>query len=217
MLFCRVTETYATLEGFFTSLADVCAQLVVYEHTASRTHVHFYTLGCTINTDSIKARIKKHLHVKSYDKNKWSFRTASDPNCITYMSKGVLEPCFVKGFTQEEISSYRDRWEDRSPETEPEQIKRKNGPTQYDMSMEVYQLIIDKYRVSTPLGIDVYELQQRDCDIYQDCIRFAIDICHKYRKGFDEYSIRKIITPAYTKFAHCRNQLVDKVFQNYFR
>ena len=78
-------------------------------------------------------------------------------------------------------------------------------------------MICAKYTVHTPLGVDVIDLQKRDCEIYEECIKFAIQVCHKYRKGFDEFSIRKVIIPAYTKFSHCQSQFISKISQNYFR
>ena len=103
-IFARISEPYQTLEGVLQSLANDCEKLVVYEHAGTRVHVHFYAVGMRIKTDALKVRIKKHLNVTVYDKTRWSFKTASDGGCITYMSKGHLDPVFVKGFSQDEIA-----------------------------------------------------------------------------------------------------------------
>lgn len=94
--------------------------------------------------------------------------------------------------------------------------KRKSTLTQYDLSDEVYNLVLDKYKISTPLGIDIYDLQQRDIQIYEDCVRFAIDVCHKHRKGFDFFSINKIVIPAYTRFHKCKHSFVEKLVSKFF-
>lgn len=203
--FVRITESYDTLEGFIHKLAEECSKLIVYEHgETSRKHIHFYARECKIKTDAIKTRVKKHLNIKAYEKNKWSFKTADDDGCIVYMTKGRLEPMFVKGFTQEEVSSYKDKWVERTPETSSE--KKSGGPTQYDMAMEVYEIV--KTRKATDLHtIEVYEL----------CMNIALDVLHKHRKGFDENSIRKVVQPAYTKLEHCRQQFVQKLVHNFFR
>lgn len=218
-MFIRLSFPYSSLEGFFSSLSDSCDKLVVYEHSEKPTniHVHFYTEGCRIKPDAIKTRIKKHLHVAIMDKTKWSFKTAEDSNCIIYMSKGCLQPSYVKGFTQVELDGYKDRWEERSPETSP--ASKKSGPSQYDMAMEVYSLICAKYSayiVPTNEDEDI-ALVKRDVEIYEDCVRFAIKVCHKYRKGFDKHSIQKVIIPAFVKFNNCKEQFVSAIVSNYFR
>lgn len=219
-IFARITFPYDVLSGFFEKLADDCTRLVVYQHDASQTHVHFYAQNCSIKTDAMKTRIKKHLQVASMDKNKWSFKTASDTGCITYMSKGVLEPMFVKGFTREELVVCKDRWVERTPETS---APKKSTVTQYDMAMEVFEMIRAKCSHS-----DITEMLMNDCQLqppkdydekslYALCIKYAIRVCHKHRKGFDEFSIRKIISPAYTKFANGKVAFTEKMLSSFFR
>jgi len=219
-LFVRVSESYASLEGFFSSLSDVCGKLIVYEHSekSSNVHVHFYTEECAIKPDAMKIRIKKHLHVTSYDKTKWSFKTASDPDCIVYMSKGRLEPCLVKGFTQDEVVAYKDRWVERTSETSH---TTKAVVSQYDMSMEVFDLICKKYHIQRPfesndLADDFTTHHQDAQDIYSDCIRYAMKVCRKHRKGFDENSIRKIVSPAFTRFTVGQECFVNKLVRGFF-
>ena len=91
-LFVRITITYEELEGFMEKFAEDCDKLIVYQHDASRKHIHFYAVNCRIKTDAIKTRIKKYLHVTQWDKSNWSFKSADNPSCITYMSKGKLDP-----------------------------------------------------------------------------------------------------------------------------
>lgn len=205
-MFVRISESYERLQGFIERLAEACEKLIVYEHNeSSRTHIHFYSIKCSIKPDAIKTRIKKHLDVDQYDKSNWSFKDSSDDKVITYMSKGKLEPVFNKGFLPEEVSHLKEAWIDRSKEP---QIKRSSGPTQYDMSCEVYEQLVNKYkRFGTP---------QATIEVYTDATRLAIEVCHKYRKGFDDNSIRKIVQPAYTKFENCKGHFIDRVVNKFF-
>lgn len=204
-IFGRVTINYDALTGFIESYANDCDKLIVYEHNDKRTHIHFYAFNSRIKTDAIKTRIKKHLHVTSWDKSNWSFKSADDSNCITYMSKGRIEPSFVKGFTQQEVLEYKDRWVERTPETS---LPEKSSVTQYTMAMEVYEIVKESFK--TKYG----EIHTQE--VYKECLITAISICRKYKKGFDEYSIRKIVHPAYTKFEHCQNQFVSKCVDKFF-
>lgn len=204
-IFVRLTEGYDVMEGFIKSYADSCDKLVVYEHgESSRKHIHFYAVKSQIKPDAIKTRIKKYLNVVSYDKSRWSFKTATDDGCIVYMTKGRLEPSYVKGFTQEEIVAYKDRWVERTAETS--KSTKASGPTQYDMSMEVYDIMSTTRNTANLHTIEIYEL----------CVKTALKVLHKHRKGFDENSIRKIVQPAYTRFENCKVDFVQSVVRRFF-
>lgn len=204
-LFCRITLPYDELEGFLVKFSSECDKLIVYQHDGTRTHIHFYAVNCRIKTDAIKCRIKKHLQVTEFPKSNWSFKSADDSKCITYMSKGILTPRYVKGFTDEEVLGYTQAWVEKPVLSV---VDKKSTLTQYDMSMEVYELV--KEWASQKFGlIHTHE-------IYKQCVVTAISVCHKHRKGFDEFSIRKIVQPAYTKFEHCQTQFVEKVVDKFF-
>jgi len=205
-LFVRLTESYDTMSGFVEKFADQCDKLVVYEHDGARRHIHLYAVSCRIKTDAIKARIKKYLLVNEYDKSNWSFKSATDAGCITYMSKGIIRPRYVKGFTDLEIEEYTRKWIDRAPEVKVD--KKKDTVTQYDMAMEVYDIVKEQFK-------NVYGVIHTQ-EVYRSCLVNAIAVCRKHRKGFDEYSIRKIVHPAYTKFEHCQQQFVEKSLEKFF-
>jgi len=103
----------------------------VYEHEAdeeiNRTHIHCYADNPQVSTDTMKNWVKKALNVSSFIKTDWSFPEAQDVGFITYMSKGHLNPLFVKGIESDEISALRDKWVDQP------KIK---GKTQYVLKVE---------------------------------------------------------------------------------
>lgn len=108
-------------------MAEKSERMVVYQHEPEgnddNVHVHIYLVNTQVSTDTLKNYIKKFTRVPSDKGNKfWSFKTEYipygstkpqplDSGCITYMSKGELQPVFNKGFTQEELDMCRDRWD----------------------------------------------------------------------------------------------------------
>lgn len=113
MLAIRITRPYSALTPFFDKLKDFSDKLIVYEHTeSSRPHIHGLIVNCKPSTDTLKNWIK--AVVGKVEKTDWSF-VSKDVNekFITYMSKGKLEPKTCVGFSEVQVSEYRDAWEDR--------------------------------------------------------------------------------------------------------
>lgn len=114
----RLTQPFHVLEKFFIDLQ--CERLVVYEHTdGKRPHVHALVVGATHNTTTLKARLAKVIFPKKWAKDEWAFMTRYkvldqtekvNENLITYMSKGTLSPCHVRGYTEAFIEEKRSAW-----------------------------------------------------------------------------------------------------------
>lgn len=202
-LFCRIRVPYDQFRPVAERLAHKCDKMIIYEHNERPTniHIHFYIQACQVSTDTIKNYCKKCGISGGPQGAGWSFKSDADAGCITYMTKGKLEPVYVKGFTQTETDEYKDRWVDRTPET-----SKSNKVTNYTMSMEVYELVKSHFKFG-------YSHTQ---EIYRECIIQSINVCRKYSKGFDEYSLRKIAHPAYTRFEHCHTQFVNKAVEKFF-
>lgn len=118
-LFCRVRVPYANVTGAVEAIAEKCDKIVVYEHNERQDniHIHLYLQRCQVSTDTVKNYFKKCGFNAGPKGTGWSFTKATDIGCITYMSKGKLDPCYVKGFTQDEIDECKDRWVERTSET----------------------------------------------------------------------------------------------------
>lgn len=112
--FVRIHLTKEQFAPAIASLEGVTERLVAYEHgeDVNRVHIHVIVDKCQCSTDTLKNYIKKHCPVPPRAGNKfWSFKKASDINgAITYMTKGIYEPVFVKGFTENELDECKDRW-----------------------------------------------------------------------------------------------------------
>lgn len=124
----RLTFPYSEVQGAIEQFAKASEGIVVYEHEAdkevSRTHIHLLLEKCSVGTDTLKNYVRKCKEVK-IEKTDWSFKTASEDlgNYIKYMSKGVLESVYVKGYDMEYINECKSKWEDVS-ET---RVKLANG------------------------------------------------------------------------------------------
>lgn len=115
-LFIRIRLAYDVFAPATLDFERVCSKLVIYEHfhNVNNIHIHIYMEDVTCSTDTLKNYIKKVV-ATGKGNDFWSFKSAEDDGCITYMTKGTLEPSFVKGYTPEEIETYKGKWEVRNP------------------------------------------------------------------------------------------------------
>ena len=125
-LFCRITCSYNAFNPVVELLEPKCDKLVIYEHNADtdNVHIHMYIEKCTVSTDTIKNYCKRFGINGGTRGTGWSFKSATDTGCIVYMSKGNLEPLYVKGFTTDEITSYREAWQPKKSIVTGKQIGR---------------------------------------------------------------------------------------------
>jgi len=126
--FCRIDVSYETFEPMLSYLTEECSKIALYEHHAGQpnVHIHCYMTDYKPSIDTLKRKINVVLQrPRSAPKGNsfWSFKTEykTDPSlppkpiddgCITYMSKGIYEPSFILGFTQEAIQQYKLNWID---------------------------------------------------------------------------------------------------------
>lgn len=90
-------------------LFDLCNQVIIYQHTADdsikRTHIHGLIFGCTRKEDTVRNKFFK-------GKYEYSMKTKVDDKFITYMSKGKLDPVFIKGFDSDLVRQRKSEWQD---------------------------------------------------------------------------------------------------------
>lgn len=140
MLFARIRSSYDAVSDVISILATKVERIIVYEHNerADNIHIHFLMEGNKLSTDTIKNYFKRHGFEPGDNGCNWSFASATDRGAIVYMSKGVLEPKFIKGYENEEIDDLKKSWIERTKgkyqtkigyvvrETPSEAKKRKN-------------------------------------------------------------------------------------------
>lgn len=111
----RVSRSYSEIKPWIDN--EPCSSVIVYEHPAdgkvARVHCHIWAKGIG-KSDTLKNHLKKVIG--SVEKTDWYFtekskdKTEWDDNLITYMSKGVLTPQLVRGYTDEYVEEYKLKW-----------------------------------------------------------------------------------------------------------
>lgn len=205
-LFVRLSYSYDQLSQFWDRLEKSSDTLVVYEHNTGlkNVHCHFYVTKCEVSTDTLKNWIKKII--PDVPKTHWSFKSATDDGCITYMSKGKLEPVRANKIGLERIAELKAKWV--QPADTKREVKGSKVITAYDMAVEVYN------KVS---GIKVNDTGDYSeyVDDYKRYVKEAMAVHHKYRKAFCEYSLRKVVQTAYSMSRGGSESLVDKMTKNF--
>lgn len=143
----RLSFPYERLVKTFSKIKDVCQKVVVYEHDATRVHVHALLVGLTVSTDTLKNWIRKE--VGQVAKSDWSFVTAHNEDFITYMSKGILAPLFVYGYQDEELESFRTKWipqESKKKTLVQYKLKIENPREQRLRQEDMVKQIVQRYK-----------------------------------------------------------------------
>lgn len=131
----RVSRSYDQLTTFITKLSNSSSKLIVYEHDATRLHIHGLVIGCKVSTDTLKNWIKDALNCEKFAKSDWSFITQDkqgnpvDDNFITYMSKGVLQPRYVLNYDDDYINQLKLQWKPVE-KTKTQYILKQENPHQ---------------------------------------------------------------------------------------
>lgn len=103
----RISVAYE--ETKLDDLYELCERVIIYQHNADssvkRTHIHGLIFGCTRKEDTVRNRFFK-------GKYEYSMKSKVDDKFITYMSKGILEPVYVKGFDPELVRLRTTEWQD---------------------------------------------------------------------------------------------------------
>lgn len=134
MLAFRITRSADQLDSFIQRLAQNSDKLIVYEHDATRVHIHGLVSGHKVSTDTLKNWIKNALDCKQFSKSDWSFITVDkqgNPVCdnfITYMSKGILQPRFCNGYAIDEVEQFRLQWKPIESKKKIQYILKQENP-----------------------------------------------------------------------------------------
>lgn len=220
-LFVRLSFPFTEIESFIKQVAEVSQAVVCYQHDIpNNTHIHFYAKHCNKATDTLKLWLKKI--VGPIEKTKWSWKEKGvDESCISYMSKGKLKPVFCVGLSDERIEELTQKGYDVKDlqTTKP----KKNVVSNADLIDEVFELVLEELKVTEKLTLiqteysDVSEAGFDEIKLYEIIIRITIQVHHKHRKGFCEFSIKKIISPVYCKFKVGKKNFTNKISESYFR
>lgn len=183
------------LEEFFSSLD----RAVVYQHDAdeevSRTHIHAL-VETSVSTDTLKNRLTKIIG-KRLPKTDWAFTQKIKHNpvedrFITYMSKGKLEPVYIKGFTQDTCNKYKALWVVKSP---PPVASKSSNVTSLDIATELAKYITTElWDGDDPENRKPFILDQIT---HKWIVNKCIDLHNKYGKTYMVHSLLRVIQTAW--------------------
>lgn len=115
----RFTKAYIDASGVVEKIAAVAQKCVVYQHDdASRIHCHMLVEQFDKTEDTLRRWIRSmfenpartDISIKSTYRDASGAEVPIDSAFIVYMSKGRLDPSYVKGYSETDISEHRSRW-----------------------------------------------------------------------------------------------------------
>lgn len=109
--FVRITRPYCDLSGIVAQWAMRCDKLVVYEHIGGKTektHIHAAIFKARCDKKTLK-NAYSHLRLSGNEDHSWK-SWDEDLTPITYMTKGVLQPSYLMGFSRDEIDVLKAQW-----------------------------------------------------------------------------------------------------------
>jgi len=134
-----------------------CDKMVVYEHEGSVTekvHIHILMINSAYPVDTLKKQVKTMGAAVFKGNGDWSFKTkdkkygpvSDSQDYVTYMTKGIHEPKYNKGYLSEYIDECKKQWVDKS--------KTSKLRLDYNAFCRTLQdLIIPKNPMPTPSGM----------------------------------------------------------------
>lgn len=148
----RVSLAYADVSGVLETWSHSCEKMVVYEHQrdaqVSRTHIHALMINCKYKTpEPLKRQFCSAVDTSSKGNELWSWVSkygVPDEKFITYMSKGILRPVFVKNFIPAEVEEFRLQWVQPTPKGSSLTEKKESTKTKYDLVQEMMQHVNDE-------------------------------------------------------------------------
>jgi len=110
--FVRITHPYASLAPLISRWSLECEKLVAYEHVGTLTekvHIHMVILGSRLQKKQLRNIGQQQADLKGNEL--CSFKECvSWEQPIVYMTKGMLEPSYNKGFASDKLIELKGRW-----------------------------------------------------------------------------------------------------------
>lgn len=122
--FVRITKAYHDVSGMITDWANRAAKVVCYEHVGTETekvHIHVLLVDCEVEKKMLKTMVSKY-NLKGNKDWSWKERKDLSDTPMIYMTKGKLDPKFLKGYTEQEAQGWKTRWEEKREESVWEKV-----------------------------------------------------------------------------------------------
>lgn len=187
--------TFADISGVINSWARISRQLIVYQHgpddKATKDHCHVLVLDIQLDKKQLYKRKEfKELQLDG-KKKQFGFDTyIPGLETLSYMSKGIYDPVYNKGFSDTEIQEAKAKGYCKKKPlfdgTNNEQVVNTSSKrvTRVDIASEAYA----EYMDSTERALAAVEGIWHKEDII-DAVK---KVCIKYKKGLDFDNVAKI-------------------------
>lgn len=188
--FARITRPYSDLSGVVARWALRCERLVVYEHIGEqteKTHIHAAIYGAGCDKKTLKNDYS-FLQLKGNEDHSWKEWDGVD-TAITYMTKGSLDPKYVKGYTEGQMNDLKSKW------TEPKEYEKKNS----------WQKLFEEFEPHAPMPFKndwaawVDNPQATKPPSLDDHLDSVLDCAKKFVMSKDRY----VWTPSYPNRVKC--------------
>jgi len=148
----RLTLPYSDCSGIVASWSSRSSQVVVFEHPADkqvkRTHCHIGLWNVDCKSEALKRMIPDRGKGNEY----WSWKEMKDlpdqGTFLTYASKGIHAPKFIKNISPDIVDQARSRWEQKRPKQPKMEIPR----SEFDILLSV---LTDQYKANVPSVITI--------------------------------------------------------------
>lgn len=146
------------LKDVINDWSDKVGKILCYEHQGSETekiHVHLLIMESPVKDERLKRIARARIELSGNED--WSWKKC-DMNKVkeymTYMTKGVLRPVFVKNFSTAEVEEARSRWvepkgNDNSPATSQKRDELDIMEEDYLRSHDINSVIIQLGSIRT--------------------------------------------------------------------
>jgi len=128
--FVRITHPYTSLAPLISRWSLECEKLIAYEHVGTLTekvHIHMVILGSRLQKKQLRNIGNQFADLKGNEN--CSFKECvSWEQPIVYMTKGMLEPSYNKGFAIDKIAELKGKW------VKPTNYEKKSQNEQFYMT-----------------------------------------------------------------------------------
>lgn len=206
----RVTHSWLQAQCIAYLWALRADKVLVFEHSQEtktardKTHIHMLLVNTSIDKKQLR-NLAKETNVPTKGNENMSFKMADEPfvKYITYMSKGVLQPKYNKGWTPEELEEYRLLWVD------PNEYKKETAWSKlYDVwvkeapqapSPSLYATVVRQY-MEDPHLVNMMPPNPQD-EYIRELERHTMAWMIKYHNGYYHPSIGKQVNSL--RWTHC--------------
>jgi len=198
----RITSAYDVIQESLKEMIDSleCSKVAIYQHDADdevkRTHIHGLLMGCNRGEDTIRNKFFKGKYDASDYELKQKYKVKEglekikrsypvDDKYIIYMSKGVYESVFFKGYIQEELDMYKSLWKNHNEKKQEVEKEKSAKPKNiYEECQEIVNQKLPKRTAHVMSAVMVWDYD--DQEIVDAIILWA----NEHHKAINQYKVR---------------------------